>query len=136
MEPDGMNTGKLKYQIGFERIEEDGKSYSKQVKFNNVIIKRNKFIYNYSTHPIRSEDVKYYKRVYFFESVGKYVYHLKPFGSVDGRGFHISMSWWQHQIFLWLQKRHWFQKEENIRYIVNILFLIIGVGLSIIKLKG
>ena len=28
------------------------------------------------------------------------------------------------------------EKEENIRYIVNILFLIIGVGLSIIKLKG
>lgn len=61
------------------------------------------------------------------------------FWNLDGKlssnnGHHVSFSWREHQTSLWKQKGHWLQKEENVRYIVNVLFLIIGVLIGIKQL--
>lgn len=63
------------------------------------------------------------------------VYFLKMFDNNDENlyGKHISLTFWQNQKFLYLQKNHWLQKEENIRYIINILFLISGLILGFLK---
>jgi hypothetical protein len=60
------------------------------------------------------------------------VYFLKIFdnGDKNSHGKHISLTFWQNQKFLYLQKKNWIQKEENIRYIINILFLIGGLTLG------
>lgn len=65
------------------------------------------------------------------------VYFLHLFG--DDRkephhGVHISLTFWQKQRFLFMQKLHWLQKEENIRYLVNILFLIGGLTVGVLNL--
>lgn len=63
----------------------------------------------------------------------KNVYFLYLFGDNSGKtkmGKHISLSFWENQKFLFMQKLHWVQKEENIRYIVNIIFLIIGACIA------
>lgn len=67
----------------------------------------------------------------------KNVYFLHLFG--DDRkephhGVHISLTFLENQRFLFMQKSHWLQKEENIRYIINILFLIGGLTIGILNL--
>lgn len=64
------------------------------------------------------------------------VYYLLLYGDNKAPyyGKHISLSFCENQKFLWIQKSHWFQKEENIRYIVNVLFLISGVVIGILNL--
>lgn len=53
-----------------------------------------------------------------------YVYKLQYLGTRD---LYISLSIIQNQRFLLLQGKHWFQKEDNIRYLVNMLILLSSV---------
>ena len=57
------------------------------------------------------------------------------YGKQDSnQGVHIGFTYWQNQKFLWVQNSHWLQREENIRYLINILFLTIGVLLGLQQL--
>jgi hypothetical protein len=101
-----------------------------------VEIKKGRFLELGTSHPLYSENEKYFKRVYCLEYLKKRIYFFNRFGQKDSNsGFHVGFTWFQHQQFLLLQNRHWIQKEENIRYIVNLIFLIIGVYLGFQKLK-
>jgi hypothetical protein len=64
----------------------------------------------------------------------KFVYWVSLLGDESTtHGKHISLTFFQKQKFLWLQNSHWFQKEENIRYLINILFLIYGIIIGILQ---
>ncbi len=93
-----------------------------------VEIKKGRYIYQETSHPLRSRENYFYSRVYCLEHKNDIIYWLDTFGKNDNHhGFHIGFTWKQHQKFLWMQNEHWFQKEDNIRFIVNVLFLILGV---------
>ena len=99
---------------------------------NEIIeIRSRRFITNDKTsHPLQ------YSEPIAFEN--KNVYCLYLFDSKDKENstcIHISLTFWEKQKFLFLQKKHWIQKEENIRYIINLLFLIGGITLAILNYK-
>lgn len=71
-------------------------------------------------YPIRVHSVNR-KRVYMIKNP------LKKYGH------YISLTFLQHQRFLFIQRKHWLQQENNIRYIINIIFLLAGLYLTIIK---
>lgn len=82
-----------------------------------IDIKRGRWLcVNKISHPLE------YIRCNSFDK--RNVYFLSKF---EKTGFHISLSFLQNQRFLFIQRDHWLQKEENIRYIINILFIILGL---------
>lgn len=88
-----------------------------------------------TSHPLYDSEIKFFKRIYCLEYKNQVVYYFYLFGDKkSSNGYHVCFNFWEHQKFLWLQNQHWFQKEENIRYCVNIFFLIIGVCISLYKL--
>lgn len=100
-------------------------------------IKKHIYFYKNQIHGLKSDDEKFYKRIHSLEFNFYRVYYLNTFNSNDGKcGFHIGLNFWQNQQFLFLQNEHWFQKEENIRYVVNILFLTGGLILGFLKIKN
>jgi hypothetical protein len=44
------------------------------------------------------------------------------------------INWWNKQKLLWMYKKHYLQKEENIRYIINIFYLSVGIVIGILNL--
>ena len=64
----------------------------------------------------------------------KYVYLLKRYGSKDGINY-ISLNFFENQRFLLIQQNHWLQQEKNIRYLISLVFLTIGVVLAYLNLK-
>jgi hypothetical protein len=120
------------------RVEEpnSGKLRASSVD-KNIEIKKGRYICNDISHPLFSEKENYFSKVYCLEYKKRHIYFLNYFGRNEPpvKGIHIGLTIWQNHKFLWLQNKHWLQKEENIRYIVNILFLIIGVWLSIMSIK-
>lgn len=102
-----------------------------------IEIKRGRYIKNNISHPLFTEKENYFSKIYCLEYKERHVYFLNYFGSnkLPIRGIHIGLTFWQNQRFLWLQRKHWLQKEESIRYIINILFLIIGVWISVKSIK-
>jgi hypothetical protein len=69
--------------------------------------------------------IKTLERVYEEESFLKRVYLLN-------NEYTIKINPFQTFILLYQIRKNWLQKEENIRYLIKILFLIIGVCISII----
>jgi hypothetical protein len=116
-----VNTGNLASSVPAEIIE----------------IKRGRYIKNNISHPLFIEKENYFSKIYCLEYNKKHIYYLNFHGSNEPpvRGIHVGLTNWQNQKFLWLQNKHWLQKEESIRYIINILFLIIGVWMSVKSLK-
>lgn len=102
-----------------------------------IEIKKGRYIKNNISHPLFTEKENYFSKIYCLEYKKKHIYFLKYFGKNEPpvRGIHIGLTDWQNHKFLWMQNKHWLQKEESIRYIVNILFLIIGVWLSIMSMN-
>lgn len=101
-------------------------------EFDWIEVKKGRYIHDGTSHPIRAGDEKYYKRIYCLEHEGRVVYWLDTFGKhSSNNGHHVSFSWREHQTFLWQQNDHWLQKEENMRYVVNVVFLVIGVVIGI-----
>jgi hypothetical protein len=121
LEIENVNSGLVKYN------ENNSKT---------LIIKGGRYIIENTeeSNPLYDEDNRYFKRVYCLEHNNNKIYWLNLYGSKDTNGYHIALNYIQYNRFLWLQKLHWLQKEENIRYCVNIFFLIIGLWLSIKKL--
>ena len=68
--------------------------------------------------------IKTLERVYEEESFLKRVYLLN-------NEYTIKTNPFQTFILLYQIRKNWLQKEENIRYLINILFLIIGVCISL-----
>ena len=102
---------------------------------------------NNLSHPLFDDQNKYYKRIYALEFKDKRIYALEfkdkriyyfnSFGKIGPNyGFHVGFNFAENQKFLWLQGSHWLQKEENIRYCINIIFLIIGLVLGILKSRS
>jgi hypothetical protein len=107
-----------------------------KIKSKSLIIKKGRYIdkKNNLSHPLFDEQNKYYKRIYALEYKNKKIYYINTFGKIDNNhGFHVGFDFAQHHKFLWLQGSHWLQKEENIRYCVNIIFLITGLVLGVLK---
>lgn len=53
-----------------------------------------------------------------------YVYYIFHFGcqpEPNGQGSHIVLSFWQNQQFLWMQKSHWLQKNDNIKWVIGMI---------------
>lgn len=101
-----------------------------------IEIKKGRFIDNDISHPLYAENEKYFKRTYCLEYSKKRIYYFNRFGNSDSNtGFHVGFNWLQHQRFLLLQNRHWLQKEESIRYIVNLVFLFLGAYIGLKNLK-
>lgn len=115
-----FNTGSLMTLFSEETIE----------------IKRGRYIKSDISHPLLTEKENYFSKVYCLEYKKKHIYFLNYFGrnELPVKGIHIGLTDWQNHKFLWMQNKHWLQKEESIRYIVNIIFLIIGVLIGIINM--
>lgn len=110
-------------------IIDSKKSITLRIKRGRYIDKKNNL-----SHPLFDEQNKYYKRIYALEFKDKKIYYFNSYGKIDpNHGFHVGFNFAQHQKFQWLQGCHWLQKEENIRYCVNIIFLIIGLVLGFLK---
>lgn len=100
---------------------------------DEIKIYKGRYIENNSlSHALRSGEEKYYIRKYGLKYKRHKVYWFYRYSTPSEQtGMYVAFSRWQHQRFLWLQGNHWLQKEENIRYIVNIVFLVIGVLISL-----
>lgn len=124
------NTGILTPESGMT-TEKEGNN-SKQTRFNWIEIKRGRYIKDGISHPLRNSEERLYKRIYCLEHEGRKVYWLSSFGETSmDHGWHVSFSKLEHHRFLWKQNDHWLQKENNIRYIINIIFLVIGVYIGL-----
>jgi hypothetical protein len=124
----------MRVQI-FECIEKNSGQLT-PVDGRFVYIKKGRYIDNNTSHPLYAEKEKYFARIYCLGYLKKRIYFLNRFGNKDSNtGFHVGFTWLQHQHFLLLQNRHWVQKEENIRYVINVLFLFIGAYIGFKNLK-
>lgn len=122
------NSGVLAPCGGMISIKEGNTTTSKRAEFNWIEIKKGRYIQDGTSHPLRSGNDKFYKRIYGLEHENRKVYWLDTFAKhSSSHGYHVSFNWWEHQKFLWLQGEQWLQREENIRYIVNLVFLVLGV---------
>jgi hypothetical protein len=102
------------------------------IQSNEVIdIRRNRWIDKHNTsHPLK------YTQPVAFEN--KNVYFLHLFGDDSGtqhKGVHISLSFWDNQKFLWLQKKQWFQNKDNVMWLVNIVVATLAIITTAKSLK-
>lgn len=135
LQPDGSNNGKLKFRTGtLSTTNGDVVTHSK-TEFDLIEIKKGRYIQSGISHPLVSEKENYFQRMYCFDHENKNIYYLNSFGKIDSNhGIHIALTWFETQKFLWLQNKHWLQKEESIRYVVNVMFLILAAYISLKKL--
>jgi hypothetical protein len=104
----------------------------KGAKFEYLEIKKGRYIYKNHSEPLMNNEEYCYKRVYCLEHKKEIIYWLSRGGVVsNSNGTHVGFSWSQYQRFLWMQNSHWIQKESNIRYVINIMFLIKGLFIAI-----
>ena len=131
-----VNTGEMEPQIGsFSVYNQEGKLTIYHVSENYITILNHRYIHKNISHPMRSGDSRYYKRIHCLEFQNKRVYFLSLYGSENSKGYHIGLSWFENQRFLWKMSDHWLQQEKNIRYVINVIFLIIGAYIGFKNLK-
>ena len=120
LESCGTNSGKVEYNPKTSREME---------------IKREKYSFgNESVHPLFNGDDKYFKRIDSLEMGSKVIYYFLLSGKKECvSGVHVGFNFLEHQRFLWLQESHWLQKEENIRYVINVFFLLMGLYVGFLK---
>jgi hypothetical protein len=123
-----LNTGMLEPCSGIKTEKIENGTRSTRAECSWITIKKGRYELNGISHPLRAGNEKFYKRMYGLHYKNRKVYWLETFVShSSSSGYHVSFNWREHQIFLWSQGEHWLQKEENIRYIVNVIFLVLGV---------
>jgi len=106
-----------------------------KIKNGYYVIKSNENIYDISSiRKIEISDQKWYERCILINHTWKTftssAISMIPVTEV----FLIRMNLLKYLTFMKIQKRLWIQKEENIRYIINLLFLILGVYLAYKKI--
>jgi len=94
-----------------------------------MTIHRNAFII-----PSREEELLYdlsFKRVYpKLKGICIMIIAL----NVVNQSYLIKLNWFQYWRFLWIQKKHWLQSEENLRYAFNVILIIAGMYLMWLSL--
>lgn len=81
-----------------------------------IDVKRGRWVVNETNHPME------FDRVHAFEN--KYVYFLHHFGINSGiivQGDHIVLNFWQNHKFLFMQRAHWIQNNNNLKWILGML---------------
>lgn len=118
--------------------ETDGNTtVMKRTEFDWIEIKKGRYIHDGTSHSLRSGDDKFYRRVYGLEHENRCVYWFDTFAKhSSNHGHHVSFNWFEHQKFLWLQGDQWFQKEANLRYFVNVIFLGIGAYIGFKQIEA
>lgn len=122
------NTGKLEPQWKhYNHVDKDsGKPQPREEDYFHI--KKGRFEQMGESNPLRSGDERYFKRIQCLEYKNRAIYAFYPYAKIDKNNvFHVGFNWWQHQRFLWMQGDHWFQKEGNIRYVINLIFLSLGL---------
>ena len=126
-----VNSGKLAPISGeFTAYNENGELTAYRISENYIDILKYRYIHKNVSHPLRSGKDRYFKRVHCLEFENKIVYFLGRFGSDKPIGCHIGLSWFENQRFLWKMGDHWLLQEKNIRYLINLGFLILGIYIS------
>jgi hypothetical protein len=121
------NTGVLFPSGGIRSETIENNTTTRRTEFDWVEIKKGRYIHNGISHPLRSGEDKFYKRIYGLEHERRSVYWFDTFAKhSSSHGHHVSFNWVEHQQFLWLQGEQWLQNESNIRYMVNVIFLVLG----------
>ena len=123
LELKGRNTGKLEEAPITQSCGDDNCGY--------VNISRGRFSRCGDSSPLIGRTERYYYRNHSLKFKKKIIYGFNEFGTIkEGTLVFVGFNRYQHQRFLWMQGEHWLQKEENIRYIVNVIFLVIGAYLG------
>lgn len=106
-------------------------------RFNQTLVSsRDIEIFYKSYSDFTRNDIRYefiFDRVHSLEKNNdEYIYSYLILGFGQQRGY-IKLDFGENIEFLFLQKSHWLQKEENIRYIINILFLLGGITIGFLN---
>lgn len=131
------NTKTFEDRKGWEkhgrRTADGDKIVSKPTKVRFIELQRGRFIDDEEdVFPIQFGNEKNFKRVYYDNHALKFIYCIEQhIENSSNMKTYIGLNWKQNQRFLFMQKSHWIQQESNLRYIVNIIFLIIGVYIGI-----
>lgn len=122
------NTGKMQQTRGtFETYDEDGNQKTFTVSENFIDIMNYRYIHLNTSHPLRSGDELFYKRIHCLNFENKKVYYLNRYGKEKSNGIHIGLTWKENQKFLFLMGQHWIQQENNIRYLTNMVLIVFGI---------
>jgi hypothetical protein len=128
------NTGQMHQTKGtFETYDEDGTLKTYTVSENFIDILKYRYIHRNISHPLKSGDALYYRRIHCLNYENKKVYFLNRFGAEKTNGIHIGLSWKENQKFLFLMGQHWLQQEDNIRFLTNMALIVFGIIMSGIK---
>jgi hypothetical protein len=85
------NTGHMELTKGsFEAFDEDGTLKTYTVSENFIRILKYRYIHLNVSHPLKSGDILYYKRIHCLNYENKKVYFLKRFGVEKSNGIHIG----------------------------------------------
>lgn len=114
------------------KVEDNFNTKNELKKSNDSLIIHNGF-YEHIPDNLRSKDRKFLKTFQIETIDRKYNYDEKYVYEINGT-YIISLSWFDNHKFLFLQRKHWLQKEENIRYIINILLIVVGLIIAAIKI--
>jgi hypothetical protein len=82
------------------------------------------------SHPLKSGEALYYRRIHCLNYENKKVYFLNRFGKEKSNGIHIGLTWKENQNFLFLMGQHWIQQENNIRFLTNMVLIVFGILVS------
>lgn len=94
---------------------------------NGILIKEDRIIEIRRNRWIDSKLISHpldYERSEGFSNKNVYYLHLFKDGK---KGKFISLNFYENQKFQLIQGSHWIQKEENIRYLVNLFYLTVGL---------
>jgi len=127
------NSDSLELKKGWIKSEKNGKIISTQINERLLLIKRGRIIEpDGSVLPILFDNDKNFKRIYYLKYKYKYIYCIEQeLENTSNIKTFIGLNFFQNVWFLILQKSHWLQKESNIRYLVNLIFLVIGAYIGI-----
>jgi hypothetical protein len=129
-----LNTGHMEQTKGsFDAYDEDGILRTYIVSENFIEILKYRYIHRNISHPLKSGDALYYRRIHCLNYENKKVYFLNRFGEEKSNGIHIGLSWKENQKFLFLMGQHWIQQEDNIRFLTNMALIVFGIIMSSIK---
>lgn len=129
-----QNTGRMQQTKGtFESYDEEGILRTYTVSQNFIKILKYRYIHLNVSHPLKSGDNLYYKRIHCLNFENKKVYFLRRFGNEESNGIHIGLSWSENQKFLFLMGQHWIQQEDNIRFLTNMALIVFGIIMGSVK---
>jgi hypothetical protein len=128
------NTGNMEQIKGsFESYDEEGVLRTYTLSENFIDILKYRYIHRNISHPLKSGDALYYRRIHCLNFENKKVYFLNRFGEEKSNGIHIGLTWKENQKFLLLMGQHWIQQEDNIRFLTNMALIVYGIIMSSVK---